>query len=173
MEDLNRYIEIDVFNIGLKDKPIYVPFWDVERLQYKLGEEHVLGIVDTYRRNSQNSFHKIYPEKMHWDVYEGKCVDPLTFECKRINSSNFTIGETLAYETRMRVLKISQLIDITYQQDDYIVRHGCSLDGYLHPVIGDKIDPDQLYRINFLKPIFHFADGNVVKYEHMIYRFNE
>lgn len=161
----NRYIEIDAYNIGI-GKPTYVPFWD-SHLNFKLeeGEDEYPYVEVTA------GYHKLQPVKLLWDLIEKTFIQPIEFEVKRQpHLSKYEIGEKLLYESGRRQFRISKLVEITYKNGDHSIKRGENLTISERELVGNKFKGNQLYKINFMVPVFGFEDGAKIHYEHQIYK---
>lgn len=164
---MNRYIEIDAYNINIGSTPRYVPFWDYTNLNYSIEDDEYSQVTVAA------GFHDLRSEKVIWDLLAQKVVDPIEITVKLpLAYLKCEIGEILAYEAAHRELRISKLTSISH--DNGYVETTLQRGKYLTPrereAIGDNVIDNQLYMVKEISPVFTFEDGTVIRSEHMIYK---
>lgn len=165
---MNRYIEIDAYNIGTGELPTYVPFWDSTHLTFKLDDDY----CEWSQITVTSGFRRLQSTKVTWDMLTQKIIDPVEVIIKvPLIYIKCVIGDTLAYEAEHRKLRISKLVDITYdggQVESEVVRGDC-LNSVDRETIGTSFDQNWVYKVSRVSPVFVFEDGSRIRYEHKLY----
>jgi len=167
--DVKRYVLVQA--VKTKDN-VLIPIWDENVILEKSQQYgNTLSLKNTWRSTINelclvDAIYDIKTKTLNAGIELDFYPDEKKLEFKK--------GETVFYEKSHRILAISTIVDIIYEEYDLRIQKGKNIDKlYVNHFNNIKIEPSSLYAIKTWKPVYILEDGFKINWEHKLFHRSE